>query len=242
MNCGEIRNLAPLYLSGEISEEQRQSFAHHLAACPACEAEIERQSTLDARLLAAFCEESPDTSRIEQSLLRHIASAQSRKRWMGAGAIAAGVIAALMGSYALLRPSPAPRSYADAARDHWAEVVEKQPRHWRSGPAEIETLAAQSGLSVVQVEALAPAGYWLEHAKTCGLDGQRMLHLVFTNGTQEYSLYVRPHQSTKERVRIVRSNSEQVAGFETGHFTAFVVTVGPAAQCEELAQLTATRL
>jgi len=242
MNCGEVRNLAPLYLSGEMSEEQRQSFASHLAACPECEAEIERQSTLDARLLAALCEESPDTSRIEQSLRRHIASTQSHKRWMGAGAVAASLIAALVGSYALLRPSPAPGSYADAARDHWAEVVEKQPRHWRSGPAEIEALGAQSGLSIAQITALAPAGYRLEHAKTCGLDGQRMLHLVFTNGAQEYSLYLRPHRSIKERVRIVRSNSEQVAGFETGHFTALVVTVGPAAQCEELAQLTAARL
>lgn len=241
MNCGEVRTLAPLYLSGEIGPDQRGSFAAHLASCPECEHEIERQRSLDARLLSVLGTE-PGTARLEHNVRRRIQAEQSRRGWAGLIAAVAAVLLAMVGIHALLRPTSASGFYTAAARDHWTEVVEHQPRHWRSGTAEIQTLAAQNGLSSAQVTALAPAGYWLEHAKTCGLDGRPALHFVFTNGTQQYSLYVLPHRGGKEAVRVVQRNSEQVAGFETGQFRAFLVTVGSPAECEQLARLTAARL
>ena len=242
MNCRELRSLTPLYLSGEMDGETRGRFAAHLAACPACGREIEEQALVDERLAKALLGESPDTTRIERAVRRRIAGVQSRRRWMARGAIAASALAAITGTYGLWRLTSAPRWYADAARDHRAEVVDRQPRRWRSGAAEIETLAEQNGLSFAQASGLAPEGYWLEHAKTCGIDGQRMLHLVFTNGTQEYSIYVGPHRSGTEGVRMARRNSEQVAGFETGRFRALVVTDGEAAECDKLARLAAERL
>jgi anti-sigma factor RsiW len=222
--------------------EMSQRFAAHLAACPGCAREIEEQALVDERLAAVLLRESPDTTRIEQAVRRHVSASQSRRRWILKGAMAAGVMAAIAGSYGLWRLTSAPRWYADAARDHRAEVVDRQPRRWRTGAGEIEILAAQNGLSFAQASGMAPAGYWLEHAKTCGIDGRRMLHLVFTNGTREYSLYVGPHQSATEGVRTVRSNSQQVAGFETGRFRALVVTDGEAAECTDLARLAAERL
>ena len=242
MNCREARSLMPLYLSGESEGEVRPSFAAHLAACRVCEREIEGQALLDERLAGALSREQPDTARIERFVRRHMSASRSRRRWIRWGAMAASAIVAIAGTYALLRRATAPPWYADAARDHRAEVVDNQPRRWRSGEAEIDILAAQNGLSVAQVSALAPAGYSLEHAKTCGIGGQRMLHLVFTNGTRKYSIYVRPHRSAEETVRIVQRSPEQVAGFETGRFSALVVTSGDAAECEELARLVAGRL
>jgi len=242
MNCRDVRDLTPLYLSGEMNGEARQRFAAHLAGCPVCGREIEEQALLDERLAGVLSQELPDTTRIEQFVRRQMPASQSRRRRIARGAVAASVVAAIAGSYGLWRLAPAPRWYADAARDHLAEVVERQPRHWRSGAAEIESLAVQSGLSFAQASGLAPAGYWLERAKICGIDGQRMLHLVFTNGTREYSIYVGPHRGVHEGVRMARRNAEQVAGFDTGRFRALVVTVGPAAECEELAHLAAERL
>lgn len=241
MNCGDVRAMTPLYLSGEIGSSQRSAFAAHLASCPECEHEIARQRSLDTRLLSAVGAE-PDTARLERIVRRRIHTEQSRQRWIGLVAAAATVFLAVAVAYVVRQPTYAVGLSTAAARDHWTEVVEHQPRHWRSGAAEIETLAAQNGLSSAQLTALAPVGYWLEHAKTCGLQGRRTLHLVFTNGAQQYSLYVLPHRGGKRDIRIVRRNSEQVASFETGRFTALLVTVGSSAECKQLARLTAQRL
>lgn len=243
MTCRDVRNLAPLYLSGEIDDETRHRFATHLAACPACGREIDEQALVDQRLAEALLREAPDTARIERLVRRHVSASQSRRRWILRGAAAASVMAALAGSYGLWRLASPPRWYADAAHDHLAEVVDRQPRRWRSSPGEIESLAAQNGLSFAQVSGMALAGYRLEHAKTCGIDGRRMLHLVFTDGAREYSIYLGSHrQGAAEEVRTVRSNSLQVAGFDTGRVRALVVTDGEAAECGELAHFAARRL
>jgi hypothetical protein len=195
---------------------------------------------VDARLAEAFRLESPpDTTRVEQVVWRRISSARVRRRWTLASAVAAMVIAAISGIY---RMTSTPRVYADAARDHWVEVVQRQPRHWRIGAPEIQTLTAQNGLSFAEAAGLAPPHYRLELAKICGLDGHRLLHLVFTDGEHKYSLYLRRHEGVRSGVRIVQRDSEQVAGFETGRFSAFVVTVGAAGDCEDLARLIAARL
>ncbi len=242
MNCREALDLAPLYLSGELDGAERQQLGAHLAGCPACGGEIELQARLDARVVAAVGAPCPDAARIEQQLRRRISAAQSRRRWTALCAMAASVIVVLAAGYGLMRLTAAPGLYADAARDHRAEVVDGQPRRWRTGAAEIESLAARNGLSFTRTAGLAPAGYSLERAKICRLDGERMLHLVFTNGVRRYSVYVRPHAGAREGIRVVRRRSEQVAGFETGRFRGLVVTVGPAAECEELARFTVARL
>ena len=39
MNCREIEEIAPLYLSGEMEEDRRAMFRAHLAQCRNCAAE-----------------------------------------------------------------------------------------------------------------------------------------------------------------------------------------------------------
>lgn len=243
MNCGEVRGRAPLYLSGELDGPARQAFDAHLAACPECELEIEAQALVDERLAAAIGRESPDTARIAQLVRGRISASRSRRRWIAMGAVAAGLLLAFGLTYGFWsRLVPAPRWYADAARDHRAEVVDGQPRRWQSGATGIGAVAAQYGLSFAQASALAPAGYSLDRAKTCGIDGRRMLHLVFTKGGQTYSVYLGPDTGHVVGLRMVRRDGEQVAGFETGSFRALVVMTGPAAECEEFARLAAARL
>ncbi len=249
MNCREARLLAPLYLSGELDPERRSSCDLHLASCPACEEVFEQQRACDARLAAALGSDLPEMARVNKinqyvrSRIPAVELERSRKqRWLVPSAIAASLIAAMIGLYTLIVPSAVPPSYAAAAQDHRTEVVEHQPRHWRSTPAELQALMARSGLSLTQAAALAAPGYWLEHAKTCGIAGRRTLHLVFSNGAQQYSLYLRPDDGPKEDVRLIQHNMEAVAGFETGHFSALLVTTGTSTRCNELAHLAAARL
>jgi len=240
MTCQEARDRAPLYLSAEMSAAERERFAAHLAACPACRQEIEAQAQVDSRIAAALGGELPDATRIERRVRHEISSAASRRRW-GTGAIAACLLLTAAGLYGLLR-QPAPAGFVDAARDHRVEVMEGQPRRWRRDAAEIGEVSAQGGLSYAQAAALAAPGYTLERAKICGLHGERMLHLVFSDGTRRYSLYVGPHQGVKAPVRSVRSGSEQVAGFDTGRLRAMVVTAGSAAECDQFVRVAAARL
>jgi anti-sigma factor RsiW len=243
MTCEEIRNRAPLYLSGEMPAEERALFHRHLAGCAVCEQEIETQSAMDARIARALGSVMPDASRVERRVRAQMAAERRQHRWLGIGAVAAVLLLAAIGAAYLVRPAtPAPRWFADAALDHHDEVVEGQRRRWRTDPPEVEKVTLQTGLSVSQAAGLAAPGYSLERAKMCGIDGQRMLHLVFSDGRNRYSLFVSQHQSAQESVRVERRGAEQVAGFETGRYRAAVVSGVAAGDCAKLARIAESRL
>ena len=227
MNCREIEELAPLYLSGELEEDRRAAFRAHLAQCRSCAAELDQQAALDARLRDTVAE-LPDASRVERSVRGHI----TRQRVWRFAAVAAGVLLVSALGYRMLRPVS--RLYTDAALDHRLEVMERQPRHWRSDPVEVEKLAARYAMS--DVAALAPAGYRLEHAKMCGIDGKPALHLVYTNGDREVSVYVRARSGGDAGLHAVRVGGEELVEFQTDRVQAVVATGGSSGECLEFAR------
>ena len=50
MNCGQIGNELPLYVYGELSQEEEERVEHHLAACPPCAAELTRVKAFGSAL------------------------------------------------------------------------------------------------------------------------------------------------------------------------------------------------
>ena len=232
---------APLYWSGELERAERERFAAHVEACPQCEQELDAQAQVDTRLAAAVGGELPDAGSVQSRVRREIGRSVWRRRWIATGAIAAGLLVAFAGVTALRRPVPAPRWYADAARDHRVEVVQGEPRRWRRDAGEIAALATQTRLTYEQVAGLAASGYSLERAKFCGLGGQRMLHLVFSDGSRRYSVYVGLHLG-QDQVGEERTGSEQVAGFATDRVRGVVVMAGTSADCAALARAVAARL
>ena len=240
--CPGIRMRAPLYLSGEMDAEEHDAFVAHLAKCSACAAKIAEDRNLDVMLRSALGDFPPNTGRLEQILRRRISVDRRRRHLAWAGAIAATVALLAGGALAWTYWIRPPQWYADAALDHRTEVIEHQPRRWRSSATELAGLAVQNGLELGQVTAMAAAGYRLERAKICGIDGRRMLHLVFSSGTRRYSVFVSPHLAPVETVRTIRRGAEQIAGFETGHFRGLVISDGSAAECTELAHAAERRL
>ncbi len=234
MNCREIEELAPLYLSGEMEEDRKVLFHTHLAECRNCAQQLEQQAATDARLRKALCAGLPYAGEIEQTVWRRIARERSR-RWMTMASAAVVLLAAVLG-YRMLRPNGL---YRDAALDHRQEVVEHQPRRWRTDPAEIEKLAARYQLT--DLAALAPQGYRLEHAKMCGLDGQPALHLVYTNGVKEFSMFVRQGGGSAP-VSAHTVGLEHLARFRTARHEAVVVTDGSSGECLQFARVAAAVL
>jgi anti-sigma factor RsiW len=223
MNCKEIEELAPLYLSGELEEDRKVLFHTHLAECRSCARQMEQQSAIDARLRKALCAGLPYAGELQWSVSRDIARERLR-RWMLLAVAAAVLIGAVLG-YRTLRPE---KLYRDAALDHRLEVVEHQPRHWRTDRAEIDKLAARYQLH--DVAALAPAGYRLEHAKMCGLDGQPALHLVFTNGVQEVSLFVRSRTGGGSGISSTGAGDLYLASFQNDRIQ-IIATGGASGDC-----------
>lgn len=243
MNCSEVRTRTPLYLGGELSPAEHDAFASHLAGCAECEREIDVQMSLDARLAAACTQDAPDPRRVEQMFRGEVARQRRLRFQFQAGLIAAGIVVLAVALGITWRRSAAPPPwFADAGSDHWDEVVQGQPRRWRTAPGDIERVVEQHGLTYAQVASLADEGYVLDRAKNCGIEGARTLHLVFRNGTKAYSVFLRRWDSARREVRTARRDAEQVSGFDSGRFRAAVVIVGSAGECEKLARTALARL
>ena len=115
---------------------------------------------------------------------------------------------------------------AAAARDHRLEIMDRQPRKWLTDRASIEDLAGQQGLSGSVIAAMAPAGYRVGQGKLCRLDGRVFLHLVYTNGAANFSVFL---QNTQEiagarPIYTDKLGTEHIAGFEIHGLTALIVT------------------
>jgi len=264
VGCKEIAELAPLYLSAELDRARSAAFDAHLKSCPACMQELERQAHLDARLREGIMAETLDAVNFDRRVRERIAAEAGKGYWLPLSGLrgrrwalaAVGIGAVLLvvaaGYRGLLGPHVA-RVYADAALDHRREVIEQQPRHWLVDPAQIAALAETRGVAGSAPLALAGNGYHLERGRLCFLDGRIFLHLVYSNGAAEVSVYLRERgaESLPGRVRETENGrnlrasnpgDEHVASFQTDRLTVVVVTDQPADAALQMARFAATRL
>jgi hypothetical protein len=151
---------------------------------------------------------------------REVRGRLHRRRWTWLAGV--GIAAAL--ALAALGTMRVPREYKDAVRDHRLEVVEHRPRHWRMDPADLRRVENQHPITV-------PAGYRLKEAKTCGIAGRPVMHLVYTDGSRDVSVYVTGHPSGAAAV----IDGQQVRPFRSGRETGLIV--GSPAECRQFADV-----
>ncbi|HXN65938.1 MAG TPA: zf-HC2 domain-containing protein [Candidatus Acidoferrales bacterium] len=264
MNCSDIAELAPLQFSGELDPSHAAAFAAHLEGCPACALRIRQQAELDVRLREAVLAETldADAAALEHAVHARIvaelpAAARHgardlRTRWILAAAAALLLLAGGF-AYRSVVSSRAARVYADAAADHQDEVVLHAHRAWLSEPSAIAALAQSRGVPEGLPELLTPPGYQLERAKLCKLDGQVYLHLVYAGEQGEFSAFVRPRDMQTLHGSVAETSSGKpiyesgrgpahVAGMQSAHLTAFVVTDQPGDSVMRLAESVAGAL
>jgi hypothetical protein len=186
---------------------------------------------LDARISEAFWEVPIHAGYLERRVLRQI-SGQRRKRRAGAAAIAAAVLIAVF-----ISKNRPPGILVDAARDHRLEVMEHKPRRWTTKLVGFEP---KFGMTGMKAASLAPDGFRLLHARICGLDGQKALHLVFTDGARDLSIYVRKRPGGRNVTAQI--GAEQLASASGAEYQRVAVTTGPAAECLQIARRAARLL
>ncbi len=233
MNCNDVLELSPLYRSGELDAERAAAVAAHLDGCPDCARDVE----LDARLRRVVLAEPVDTASADLAVRRRIAR-ETRLRRVS---IAVGLAAMLIVALFIYRGRTASDTvYAAAARDHRREVVDHERRPWVSQPDQMDSLASRQGISESAPAAIA--GYRVQHAKLCRLNGRIFLHVVYSDGSREISLFLRQPDSTQVvPVHVAGTGGQQVASFETAHVSAMIVT-DRASDAADLARIAAAAL
>jgi anti-sigma factor RsiW len=235
MNCGDFEELAPLWHSGELDSERRREFDAHVAGCAACSAELREQAAIDERLRDILNAEPADTRVIEERVRRRIAR-EKTLRWAIPGLVAAAALIAMVIWHAPKAPQPAPPIFADAARDHTAELINHAPRRWRADPSEIATIEKSQGIADADVKALEATGYKLQRAKICRLGGAPWIHLVYERDGREFSVYMRVNGDHPVPDAASSSGSLQLASFTHGHVQAVIVTDAPKGECAKFAK------
>jgi anti-sigma factor RsiW len=216
MNCAAIATLVPLYHSGELDAARAAAVGAHLKFCAACARDIEQQREMDARLRSALLAGESDSSTLTPRIRRRIAADEAKRRVLTGGLVAASaLVTATFLLYRSFIGSPAPRVFAAAAEDHRREVVERQAKKWRSAADEIESLARRQALPANAIPALAAAGYRLDRARLCRLDGNVFLHLVYTDGAREMSVFLRPQKGDATPLRATDLGPEHVVAVQS---------------------------
>jgi hypothetical protein len=243
MICNEIMELAPLYWTNELDAARLAAFREHILVCAECKEAMDEQHALDSSLRETVLAEPVNTHNLEARVLHAIAEPPAPIRMRGplwrVASIAAAAVLLLTTFfvYRTISNSRVAKVYADAADDHRDEVIQQQPRKWLTDQERIAALAERHGVSIATLSSMAPAGYHLDRARVCRLNGRSYLHVVYsgTKGAQEYSAFLRKRdgeslpgsvheKSNGKEIHVATRGADHVAGVQSADLTAFIVT------------------
>ena len=144
-----------------------------------------------------------------------------RGKWIAVASLAAMLTIAI-GGFRFIANRDA-TTCADAARDHRMEVLGHAPRRWATDPPALAALATKQGIPQSAIASVAPPNYHLERGKLCRLGGRVFLHLVYSDGSREFSFYLRD-RAPGSRAVAKDADGEYVVMVESSRYMALVVT------------------
>lgn len=194
MNCPYVDSVTDAYLSGEIENAQWKT---HIAGCAWCSSKLSEEAELDLLLKHALTEEPIATQPLEARIRRSISHSATPTRppmlalrYAAAAMLIWGALSLATFGYAKSRMDRT-AICVDAADDHREEVIDKAPRKWRIDPQDLQTLSQKMTGDSGLAQRIALAGYQFSGARTCYLHGKRYMHLRYSNGSNEISLFLR---------------------------------------------------
>ena len=197
MNCKELDRKSTFYFSHELDPQQSADFLAHLESCSSCAAQVRQQQELDHLLRSTVLNQEMDTRALEFRIRRELTTTPPRRTVFSPrlALIAAGLslfaVLGLLSSNWLRATRESSAICADAIVDHRVEVTENAPRKWTADLARIASTSQKAIGTQINPEQLAPSGYHFERARICSLLDKRYVHMVFSNGNQEISMFVR---------------------------------------------------
>src|SRR6185312_7132058 len=208
MICSQSERVTEAYLSGDIDQP---AWRKHLDICPECAAKLKNESDFDHLIRHAVTSERLQTRQLEvhvRAAMRESVTPIRRPilaSWQYgiAAAVALFVVIIATVGYAKGRIERT-AICIDAADDHQEEVVAKAPRRWRTENGDVQALAQRVVGDPSVPDRIVPAGYHLVGARICSLHGKRYMHLDYSNGSSEISLFVRHQdQPTSAAARVL---------------------------------------
>ncbi len=197
MNCSQSERVTEAYLSGEIDEPAWRS---HLGDCPECAARLKSESDFDHLIRHAVTSERLQTRQLEAHIRGAMRESVTPVRrsflasWRYGIAVAAVLFVVVIATVGYAKGRIERTAVCiDAADDHQEEVVARSPRKWRTESADVQALAQRIVGDPSVPDRIVPAGYHLVGARVCLLHGKRYMHLDYSDGSNEISLFVR-HQ------------------------------------------------
>jgi anti-sigma factor RsiW len=242
MTCSQAEYLSPLYWSGELEAQAIAELESHLKECAECAHEFELQQHTDEVLRDMVLAEPVDDVAVRERVRESLWPARTdwhvlAKRTLASAAGIAALAALSFGIWSAVatRSNSVPVVYADAAQDHYDEVVKQYPRGWLTSPAEIKAFVKEHAGDESVIAALAPAGYHIDKVRLCELELSNYVHLVYSDGDHDISFFIRQRDGEKLggetalNVKGASIHSEQVtglyvAGFQSPRYTILVVS------------------
>ncbi len=234
MNCDQIHEITPLYLTGELQGEQLSEFHAHVAGCTACAHNVDSDGELDDALRSALGEEMPDASAVVARVRKQIDRDAPWRRaphpgWMKTGLAVAAALMLAIAAFGWLSAYRQEKAVAVAAADdHFNDLVLLRHSDWLVRPADVDAFIAQrfpqrSGL----LGLITPASASLEKVRICRLRGASYAHIVFKTGAVETSVFVidNPRGSSEYKAAHLGDGGHdlEVSGFTGSGLSGMVV-------------------
>ncbi|MER3428293.1 MAG: hypothetical protein C4334_09355 [Pyrinomonas sp.] len=252
MNCQDVKELIPLYLSGELDRDRRAALEGHFPACERCARLLEADRWAD-EVVRRSCGAVPvDSQLVIARVKRHMK--RSGSRWLPSPDLGFKRLAfaacglSLMVALALffvVRLTRETSLLEAAAEHHRHEVIEREPRDWYEGETGARSFLAAKLARDEVVDLVEGTGFKLVRARECNLLGDRYAHLVFADGKRDLSVLInlRTDREAPEEVRVRIASLSGVRVAEVRVAARTMILVGGVSHDEavRLATAAATR-
>jgi len=256
MNCTYSEQVTDAYLSGEIEGPEWRT---HLSKCTECAARLSAESDFDLVIKHAVNEERLHTRQLEAHVRNAIRSSSPWKspvvmlvRYSVAATVIFVTLLVATFGYAKGRMDLI-ATCGDAVDDHQEEVIGKAPRKWRVDDQDVQALGQRMVGDPRAAQRVAPEGYHLVGARVCVLHGKRYMHLDYSDGTNQVSVFLHHQDNQRFTTRVLswfQNNApatQTIEGLAVGsvqkHNIALVlVSASPAPDVQKLVEVAGNRL
>ncbi|HKT52393.1 MAG TPA: zf-HC2 domain-containing protein [Candidatus Angelobacter sp.] len=253
MNCDQIHETTPLYLTGELQGEALKEFSEHIAECGACAGNIESDRQIDDALRSALGDEMPNASavvvRVRKQIDSHVPWWHApHLGWAKIGLAFAACLVLALASLGWLSTYRHQRAMAMAAADdHFNDLVLLRHSDWLVKPADMAALIQQqfpehAGL----LRLITPERSSLEKVRLCRLKQATYAHIVFKTGEVETSVFLigNPQRTSGYQAADLRNvgHDLEVSGFSASDLSGIVVGRHGVVPTTQIARQLAERL